>query len=317
MARALAASIFQTMRFWRSLPGAMAIILLVGALAALSIATAQVYRVTHPARVPSLSLNLGATLAKARDVRLESTDGVPLSGWLFRGAAKMPAVLVCHDLGESKNAVINVAIALNSAGFTVLAFDFRAHGASGGSGSTLGIDEARDVLGAVDFLAHLPKEELDSRSIGIFGRGMGAQAAVLAAGERPALRVMVLDGLRPDARYALVRGEFADWTWGQAHLGAVPVALFPWVTGAAIGEHRAGDVLPDLVGRDLLLVSPEGDRDLAHAMKALYAILPDARDSERNLVTLPATGTSGATPGERGRYEERIVAFFRSRLVRS
>jgi pimeloyl-ACP methyl ester carboxylesterase len=228
----------------------------------------------------------------------------------------MPPILVCHDLGESKNAVINVAIALNNAGFTVLAFDFRGHGASGGTGSTLGIDEVRDVLGAVDFVTQLSEDGVDVRSIGIFGAGMGAHAAVLAAGERSVLRVLVLDGLRPDARFALVRQEFADWPWGEKHLGAVPVALFPWIAGASIGERRAADVLPALAGRDLLLVAPAGDRRLEESMKAMYATLPDARDSERNLITLPATRASGLSADDRVRYEERVVSFFRSRLVR-
>ena len=294
----------------------MILIVAIGIAAGIGMAAAQVYRVTHPARQPAMTLNLGATLAKAEDVAFKSTDGIELAGWLLRGAAKMPPILVCHDLGESKNAVINVAIALNNAGFTVLAFDFRGHGASGGDGSTLGIDEVRDVLGAIDYVTHLSEDGVDVRAIGIFGAGMGAHAAVLAAGERPVLRVLVLDGLRPDARFALVRQEFADWPWGESHLGAIPVALFPWIAGASIGDRRAADVLPALSGRDLLLVAPAGDRRLEESMKAMYATLPDARDSERNLITLPATRASGLSASDRARYEERVVSFFRSRLAR-
>ena len=304
------------MTFWRSIPGAIVLVVAVGVLAALGMAGAQVYQVTHPARQIELASNLGASLAKAEDVAFNSTDGIPLKGWLFHGAVGAAPIVVCHDLGESKNAVINIAIALNKSGFTVLAFDFRGHGASGGDGSTLGIEEVRDVLGAVDFVASLKKEDVDTRKIGIFGAGMGAHAAVLAAAERPSLRVLVLDGLWPDAGFTLVRHEFADWPWGEKHLGAVPAALFPLIAGASIGDGRAADVLPALAGRDLLLVAPAGDRRLDEFMKAMYATLPERRDSERNLITLPATRASGLGADDLARYHERVVAFFRSRLAR-
>jgi pimeloyl-ACP methyl ester carboxylesterase len=284
------------------------------ALAALVMAGIQVYRVTHPVREPSLASNLGAELAKVEEVSFRSTDGVILSGWLMHGPKRSAPVVLCHDLGESKNAVINIGIALNKAGFTVLAFDFRGHGGSGGDASTLGVDESRDVIGAVDFIANLPKDDVDARKIGVFGSGMGAHAAVLAAADRPAVRVMVLDGLWPDARFSLAQHEFAGWPWGERHLGSIPAALFPLMAGTSIDSGRAEDVLPALAGRDLLLVAPAGDRRLDESMKAMYATLPERRDSERNLITLPATRASGLGADDLSRYHEKIVAFFASRL---
>lgn len=304
------------MTFWRSVPGALVLILLIGAIAGFGMAGVQVHRVTHPPRAPELARNLGMELAKAEEVSFASVDGVPLKGWLMHGEQGRAPIVLCHDLGESKNALINLAIALNKAGFTVLAFDFRAHGASGGSCSTLGVEESRDVVGAVDFVAALPKDRVDARAIGVFGAGMGAHAAVIAAAERPAMRVLVLDGLWPDARWTLVHGTMPDWPWGQRHLGVVPAMVFPVIAGATIGERRATDILPALGGRDLLLVSPAGDARLDAAMKEMYAKLPERRDSERNLITLPATRASGLGPDDLARYHDRVVDFFRSRLVR-
>lgn len=299
------------------MPGAILVVLLLGTAAAFGMAGAQLYRVTHPARQADVALNLGVALAKAEDVSFHSTDGVTLTGWLFHGTAGSAPVVLCHDLGESKNAVINVAIALNKVGFTVLAFDFRGHGGSGGSASTLGVEEARDVIGAVDFVAALPKADVDARKIGVFGAGMGAHAAVLAAADRPAMRVLVLDGLWPDARFTLLRHEFADWPWGERHLGVLPATLFPLFANTSIDGERAADVLPKLLGRDLLLVAPAGDRRLDEAMKAMYATLPEQRESERNLITLPATRASGLGADDLARYHERVVEFFRTRLARS
>jgi pimeloyl-ACP methyl ester carboxylesterase len=302
-------------RFLRSIPGAILVVALLGALAALGMAGTQVYRVTHPSRQPDSAASLGLALAKVDDVSIRSTDGVRLAGWLFHGSPGMPAIVLCHDLGESRNALMNVAIALNDAGFTVLAFDFRGHGESGGESSTLGVEESRDVMGAVDYVASLAKDGVDPRRIGVFGSGMGAHAAVLAAADRPAVRVLVLDGLWPDARFTLVHHVFADWPWGEKHLGAVPAKLFPLIAGASIDEGRAADVLPQLAGRDLLLVAPAGDSRLEASMQAMYATLPERRDSERNLITLPATKASGLGADDLAHYHERVVAFFRTRLT--
>ncbi|HZN55593.1 MAG TPA: alpha/beta fold hydrolase [Candidatus Polarisedimenticolaceae bacterium] len=303
------------MRFFRTPPGTALLVAAIGAVAALGMTAAQVHRVTRPERQPELPVNLGAALAKVEDVTFKSADGTDLDAWLFRGKPGGPPVVLCHDLGESKNALMNLAIAVNKAGFTVVAFDFRAHGGSGGSHATLGVEEARDVLGAVDYLGDLPAGTVDTRKIGIFGAGMGANAAVLAAADRPALRVLVLDGLWPDARATLVRHVFPDWPWGAKHLGALPAALFPIVAGAALDERRAADILPELAGRDLLLVAPAGDGRLDESMRAMYATLPERRDAERNLITLPATRASGLGADDLARYHEKVVAFFRSRLA--
>jgi pimeloyl-ACP methyl ester carboxylesterase len=261
-----------------------------------------------------MTRDLGAELAKAEDVSFAAADGVPLKGWLLHGRPSRAALILCHDLGESKAELINLAIALNHEGFTVLAFDFRGHGESGGTSSTLGIEEARDVTGAVDYIAAMPKDRLDAHAIGIFGAGMGAHAAVLAAADRPVQRVLVLDGLWPDVRWKLVRGVLPDWPWGQDHVGGVSVAMFALLSGNAPGRRRAADILPELAGRDLLLVAPAGDGRLDDAMKAMYATLPERRDSERNLITLPATRASGLSADDLARYHRRVVLFFDSRL---
>ncbi|HEX4825680.1 MAG TPA: alpha/beta hydrolase [Candidatus Polarisedimenticolaceae bacterium] len=302
------------MRFWRSIPGAVVLVSLLGTAAGFVMAAVQVQRLMHPARTAAAEGDLGAELARVDEVSFASADGVPLAGWLLHGAKGRAPVILCHDLGENKSALINLAIALNREGLTVLTFDFRGHGASGGGASTLGIDEARDVTGAVDFVATLPKGEVDGRAIGIFGAGMGAHAAVLAAADRPALRVLVLDGLWPDVRWRLVRGALPDWSWGQDHVGGVPMAMFALLSGSAPSSRRAADVLPELAGRDLLLVSPAGDGRLDDAMKAMYATLPERRDSERNLITLPATRASGLSADELARYHKKVVDFFVSRL---
>ena len=125
---------------------------------------------------------------------------------ILEGDPLRPFIVVCHELGASKASVVDLGILLQKEGFNVLLFDFRGHGGSEGDVSGLGGQEKRDVLGAIDFLQK--GRGVEARHIGLYGVGMGAHAAVLAAVERPALRVLVLDGLYPDPVFALTGAAY-------------------------------------------------------------------------------------------------------------
>lgn len=301
--------------FWRSLPGTLVIALIATVALATAATGIQVYRVIHPPREVERGGDLGSMLSHVQDVRFRSSDGIDLVGALLRGRPGGPAIVLGHDLGGSKASLMNLGIALQDAGFTVLAIDFRAHGASGGSWSTLGINEERDLIGAVDYLAG--QSEIETRHMGVYGVGMGAHAAVLAAEDRPVLRVLVLDGAYPDIGYSLARRVYRGWGLGVERLGFLPRLVFDLSTRTHSGADRAAAVIPRLAGRDILLVAPAGDTALAGEMKRMYDAIPEQRDADANLITLPATSTEGLYGAEAERYHRRITEFFEQRLARA
>ena len=303
------------MRFWRTPPGALVLMtaftVCVGA-AALGI---RVQQVTRPARQTQQAANLAADLVKIEPVRFRSSDGVDLAGWLIPGKPEFPAIVLCHDLGGSKASLVNLAIPLQRQGFTLLAFDFRGHGESAGERSSFGIVEKRDVIGAVDYLAAV--RGIDARRLGVFGVGMGAFAATLAAQDRPSLRVLVLDSLYPAIEYSLSRKVYENWPFGVQHLSALPLIAFRILDRTGAAGERAADILPRLVGRDVLMVAPAGDLALAGEMERMYHTIPEQENVDGNLITLPATLQSGLYGDNLERYLTRVCAFFESRLVGS
>lgn len=301
------------MRFWRSPLGALALVILLAAGGAIGATAYRVFRQTSPPRSTEAAIDFESMMVRAEDVRFPATDGIELAGWLIRGAPDRAPIVLCHDLGSSKASLVNVALALSRAGFTVLMFDFRAHGGSSGERSSLGVLEKRDVVGAVDFLAGL-EEGLEAKRIGVFGVGMGAHAAVLAAADRPVLRVLVLDGLYPDASYALARRVYLDWGFAVNHLAFVSGGMLAALSGSTGPEARAADVIGHLPGRDLLLLAPASDTRLADEMMRMYQTVPDQADADGNLVVLPATHADGLYASDLTRYHERVAAFFSSRL---
>jgi pimeloyl-ACP methyl ester carboxylesterase len=300
------------MRFWRSPLGALAVVLLLAAGGGIGATAYQVFRQTAPRRATEAPIDFESMMVRAESVRFPSTDGIDLAGWLIRGAPDRAPIVLCHDLGSSKASLVNVALALSRAGFTVLMFDFRAHGDSAGERSSLGVLEKRDVVGAVDFLGTL--EGLETKRIGVFGVGMGAHAAVLAAADRPVLRVLVLDGLYPDASYELARRVYLDWSFAVDHLSFVSGGMLAALNGSAGPEARAADVIGHLLGRDLLFLAPASDTRLADEMMRMYETVPDQADADGNLVVLPATHADGLYASDLTRYHERVAEFFSTRL---
>lgn len=126
-------------------------------------------------------------------VTFTATDGVRIDGWWI--PARRPTArdgnmtetwgtktaLLCHGLGANKSNQLVLAQDLVPGGYNVLAFDFRAHGASGGQLTTFGDLERRDVLGAVRWLRQNRAKE-SHRIVGV-GASMGAAALIAAAAD--------------------------------------------------------------------------------------------------------------------------------------
>jgi len=301
------------MSFWRTLPGVLvAVVLFCAAAVAAGVGT-QVYRVTHPPRQSDAPPTLASVVVPFEEVRFDSSDGVSIDGWLLSGEPGRPFIILCHALGRSKASVLDLAVQLQIEGFNLLLFDFRGHGSSGGNASSLGISEKREIIGAVDFLTAL--EGAGTDRIGVYGVGMGAHAAVLAAVDRPAIKVLVLDGLYPDPGFPLMRGVYGGWSFGADHLGFAPRAAFAVLSLSRVDEQRAAELLPRLLGRDVLLVAPETDSALAREMERMYLTIPEQRESDGNLVLLPSTRVEELYGEELAIYGDRVAQFFRERLL--
>src|SRR3712207_416238 len=74
----------------------------------------------------------------------EAADGVPLTGWLLHGRPPWPALVLCHGYQRSMEEPFSLAVELRDRGFSVLLFDFRGCGRSGGRYTTIGDFEPRD-----------------------------------------------------------------------------------------------------------------------------------------------------------------------------
>ncbi len=127
------------------------------------------------------------------NVSFPSRDGVMLAGWYVPNEDSDRAVVLCHGMGADKSDMLDFVLALHDGGYTVLAPDFRGHGASGGFSISYGLKEKGDISGAVDFL----RRKHPARSKHVFGVGwsMGAASLVLAAADDDRIEGLHLDAV--------------------------------------------------------------------------------------------------------------------------
>jgi ABC-2 type transport system ATP-binding protein len=129
----------------------------------------------------------------ARNLTITVTDGpkdnqhVSLDATFFTppGRGRVPAILLAHGFGETKNAVRPEAEQLTRAGFAVLTWSARGFGRSTGQIALDSPDyEVKDVEQLVTWLAHQPRVRLDHPGdprVGITGASYGGAMALLAA----------------------------------------------------------------------------------------------------------------------------------------
>src|SRR6266487_2679443 len=128
-----------------------------------------------------------------RNLRIAVTDGphdnqeVVLDATFFTppGNGRVPAILLAHGFGETKNAVRPQAEQLARAGFAVLTWSARGFGRSTGQIALNSPDyEVKDVEQLVTWLARQPRVLLDRPGdprVGIAGASYGGGLALLAA----------------------------------------------------------------------------------------------------------------------------------------
>lgn len=207
-------------------------------------------------------------------VAFAATDGTRLAGWWIpaarhAGPATRPAdwgaktAVLCHGLGANKSNQLALARELPSNGYNVLAFDFRAHGESGGQLSSFGDLERRDVLGAVRWARATHPAE--TRHLVGLGVSMGA-AALLSAAADDGPEGRAIDAVAVYSTYDAFAG-LADYVtgnfpvpgvgWLTRHVG-VPLASLHAGTDLAGFSPAAG--LERLAPRPLLVIHGRGDK---------------------------------------------------------
>ncbi|MEN6570655.1 MAG: alpha/beta hydrolase [Anaerolineaceae bacterium] len=121
-------------------------------------------------------------------VEFSSRDGIALQGWWIPAEGSEKTIIFLHGYQGSMDPDLQYAPWLHDAGYNLVMFDFRAHGRSSGSITTIGALEKRDALAALEFA-----RTRGSRKMGLLGFSMGGRVAVLAGADSELVNAVVCD----------------------------------------------------------------------------------------------------------------------------
>jgi alpha-beta hydrolase superfamily lysophospholipase len=167
---------------------------LLAALAAVPVAFAYrfalVYRVRagYPRRHPPV-WTPDAIGLEWQDVEIPADGGLRLPGWyIAAGPGPAPGVVLVHGWESARDRTLPHAVVLHAAGFHVLTFDVRGHGANPPEALPLSVGEfASDTVAAVAVLAARP----EVTRVGVLGHSMGAAGALVAAANDPRIAAAI------------------------------------------------------------------------------------------------------------------------------
>lgn len=143
--------------------------------AALALAACAVWLAGTLLLHPDHRSAIPAPVRGVETVGFAASDGVALKGWWWPGRDPERAVLLLHGLHADRLQMLPRAKWLHESGYSVLLFDFRGCGESGGS-ATFGYRERLDVEAALSFL----REQRGIRETVVIGQSSGAAAALMA-----------------------------------------------------------------------------------------------------------------------------------------
>jgi len=238
-------------------------------------------------------------------IRLESESGVTIVGWHLRSLEQRGVVVLAHPYRGSRLAMLNRARLLYNAGYSIVMFDLRAHGETGGDRTTIGHLERLDVQASVKYARqHHPQEPL-----GIVGFSMGGAATLLA--QIQDVDAMVLEAVYPSIRAAIcnrVKTKVGVFAWLPGEL--LMLQLRPRM-GVTEYDMRPIDQIATVDCPVLMISGRDDPSTTAQDTTDLFAAAKDPKQ----LWMIEGAEHEDLYDFVPHEYEPRVLEFFREHLA--
>jgi uncharacterized protein len=239
---------------------------------------------------------------------VSATDGITIHGWKVRAAQPNGSwVLLFHGVADNRMGVLEHALILLRAGYSVTLMDARAHGDTGGPIATYGWLERNDTRAIVDALV------TSEHPLHIFalGESMGAGIALQSAAIDPRIEAVVAE-----SSFASLREASYDYAGLQKYpwLGKTLFAPGAWVMlarGQSLAGFRAADVSPKhaVAARafPVFLICDAADNVLPCRHSEMIC---GAARGPKSLWIVPEAFHTGALGYQPAEFQRRVLAFF-------
>ncbi|MGA2446009.1 MAG: alpha/beta fold hydrolase [Opitutaceae bacterium] len=237
-------------------------------------------------------------------VRFPAQDGVPIAGWFVPCPEATRVAVLLH--GGRRNRLETVARArlLREHGYAVLLYDARGCGESGGTMLSFGFHEAKDLLGALDYL-----RGRGFHQFGLLGFSQGGVTIANAADRLRDLCWVVLECTPSDLRLTFDHDMHNAYGVPGWLVGALVIPLVEWRLDVSIKDYTpprdnvANLHCPLLViagGADVRVLPGEARELFDHANKPKWFwLIPGAPHTNY----YPAAGKAGGKVYEKALFQ--------------
>jgi uncharacterized protein len=241
------------------------------------------------------------------EVECLTADGIRLAGWVVEPRQPWATLALFHGLRHNREKMLARIGFLAAEGIRCVAFDFRAHGESGGKRTSFGFHERRDVIAVMDLIQrrwpHQPQAAL--------GISMGAAAICFAAKHIKSCQAFILESCYVDVGSAFasrLRNGYPSW-YQRLSRGVV------WMSERRLGL-RLSQLVPanhigDLAPAPVLVLTGAEDH---HAPPLEARQLYERCQEPRELWLVPGAGHRDIVETGGLLYQQKIVDFLTRRL---
>ena len=245
------------------------------------------------------SLNPSRMGLVCEEVELRTEDGFRLTAWWMpNGKPARAPVVILHGLGASKAHMIDYILFAQEQGNPTLAIDFRGHGESDPSLTSIGFYESRDAIAAMQFV-----REKGAGDPVLWGTSMGAVSALLAAARDGSAAGIIADA--PFDTYRNTVLHHAKLFYGLSEFPLITLAM-PMIESRARFRVAEVDCLraAEQIQAPMLLLAGEEDARMPPTMvRTIY----DRAAGPKELWVIPGEGHENRNFGRE--FREKIAGF--------
>lgn len=311
-------------RLLKSITGLVLPIILFFCLAVVASSVWLVYKSAEPPRSPYLVTpaqygQLSARGSQVTDETWTNSDGSTARGWLLRGSANAPAVILLHGYGTDRSYVLNLGVKLNeTTDFTILMPDLRGHGENPTvANTTFGGGETEDVVSAIKYLRELKSGETTLVSnIGIFGIELGALVGLSAAAQDETIKALVLDSVPAQSNEVLDLAVEKRFPFAGAITSKLAEngTYFYFARGGYDRSSVCGKA-NTVNGRKVLLLAGADEPELQDSTTKISRCFPNSTVVETKMdFNLSGYGIMKASLEQADAYDQKVIEFFKNNL---
>ena len=245
------------------------------------------------------SLNPSRMGLVCEEVELRTEDGFRLTAWWMpNGKPARAPVVILHGLGASKAHMIDYILFAQEQGNPTLAIDFRGHGESDPSLTSIGFYESRDAIAAMQFV-----REKGAGDPVLWGTSMGAVSALLAAARDGSAAGIIADA--PFDTYRNTVLHHAKLFYGLSEFPLITLAM-PMIESRARFRVAEVDCLraAEQIQAPMLLLAGEEDARMPPTMvRTIY----DRAAGPKEFWVIPGEGHENRNFGQE--FRDKVAGF--------